>query len=110
MINEEVLTKSLRDMEQVVQKYATQTEFDRAMSRINNEEGLILGPVKDAQSNLNIAKSALNVKLAELNVEVSNISREWKVLEAERVKAARQFHDLKHRLVILNPPLERCED
>ena len=94
--------------EEIIEKYsghicATQMEFDRIMSEMNQEQTQLNHPYLDRDRELVKQREMLMTQKSAINIQLNQIRIERTEIEQKRKEINRVFHDLKHELIMLNP-------
>lgn len=94
--------------EEIIEKYsghicATQMEFDRIMSEMNQEQTQLNHPWLDRDRELVKQREMLMTQKQAINIQLNQIKIERVQIEQKRKEINRVFHDLKHELIMLNP-------
>ena len=94
--------------EEIIEKYpvhicATQMEFDRIMSEMNQEQTQYNHPYLDRERELAKQREMLMTQKSAINIQLNQIKIERVEIEQKRKEINRVFHDLKHELIMLNP-------
>ena len=94
--------------EEIIEKYsghicATQMEFDRIMSEMNQEQTQLNHPYLDRERELAKQREMLMTQKSAINIQLNQIKIERVGIEQKRKEINRVFHDLKHELIMLNP-------
>ena len=94
--------------EEIIEKYsghicATQIEFDRIMSEMNQEQTQLNHPYLDRDRELVKQREMLMTQKQAINIQLNQIKIERVGIEQKRKEINRVFHDLKHELIMLNP-------
>ena len=93
----------LIELNGLVRKCESQSEFDDVMHRINDAETAACLPYRKEQEALEMQRSALNLERERLQLRGVELSHRWQELELERKSIGCDFWELKHRLIGLNP-------
>ena len=94
--------------EEIIEKYsghvcATQMEFDRIMSTMNEEQTQLNHPHLDRERELVKQREMLMTQKSAINIQLNQIKIERTEIEQKRKEINRVFHELKHELIMLNP-------
>ena len=94
--------------EEIIEKYsghicATQIEFDRIMSEMNQEQTQLNHPYLYRDRELVKQREMLMTQKQAINIQLNQIKIERVGIEQKRKEINRVFHDLKHELIMLNP-------
>lgn len=81
----------------------TQAQFDSFMAALNLEQQAIITPLERAKQHYQLQRALLLENICELKAELQKQKVEWTILEHDWKEVNRTCHDIKHRLILLNP-------
>lgn len=84
-------------------KLENQMEFDRLMSEMNDEQTHLNHPYHDREREIARQRETIRIQMQALRTQDSALKMELLSLEQKRKEINRVFHDLKHKLIMLNP-------
>lgn len=82
---------------------ASQVEFDRVMSTMNQEQTELNHPYLDRDRELAKQRENLMMQMEAIKIQLKGIAVERLELEQKRKDINRLFHELKHDLIMANP-------
>ena len=81
----------------------SQFEFDRVMNEINVEQTHASRPFIDLEQTLRIQKEEYKAQIDRIRLDIIELNKQLIKLEMERKEINREFHYIKHELIMLNP-------
>ena len=81
----------------------TQKDFDAEMARLNEEQCYELKPYRDKESELVKKRANLMTQRSAINIQLDMLRCEYTDNEDAKREIVSKFHEMKHRLIMLNP-------
>ena len=84
-------------------KVNNQIEFDTFMHEVNNVQAGLNHPYLDRIRELNKQRTLIETQKQALNLQLNAIKVERLEIEQKQKEINRVFHDIKHKMIELNP-------